>query len=61
MEFHKPVSDLNKMVTEVTIPAGRFEELTNAEATLSALEAAGVDNWEGYDHAMEILNETLED
>jgi len=43
---------------EVTIPAGRFEELTDAEAKLNALEAAGVDNWEGYDHAMDILNET---
>jgi hypothetical protein len=45
-------------LTEVTIPARRFKELTDAEATLNALEAAGVDNWEGYDHAMDILNET---
>jgi hypothetical protein len=52
---------MDKNLTEITIPAGRFEELTNAEATLSALEAAGVDNWEGYDHAMEILNENTED
>lgn len=41
---------------EVTIPANRFRELTDAEAKLNALEAAGVDNWEGYDHAMDILN-----
>lgn len=42
---------------EVTIPGDRFRELTDAEAKLNALEAAGVDNWEGYDHAMDILNE----
>lgn len=28
---------------------------------LRALEAAGVDNWEGYDYAMEIYKELLED
>jgi hypothetical protein len=49
---------MDKNLTEITIPAGRFAELTNAEAKLNALEAAGVDNWEGYDHAMDILNET---
>ncbi len=41
---------------EVTIPGDRFRELTDAEAKLNALEAAGVDNREGYDHAMDILH-----
>lgn len=41
---------------EVTISGSRFRELTDAEAKLNALESAGVDNWEGYDHAMDILN-----
>lgn len=39
----------------VTITAERLEELEAAEKRLSALEAAGVDNWSGYDHAMSIL------
>ncbi len=30
--------------------------LEDRVAKLDALEAAGVDNWEGYDDAMEILN-----
>lgn len=29
----------------------RYEELLDAEAKLDALEAAGVDNWCGYDEA----------
>ena len=29
------------------------DRLQNASDTLSALEAAGVDNWEGYEIAME--------
>jgi len=35
------------------IAPDRYEELVEAEARLQALEAAGVDNWEGYDEAME--------
>lgn len=31
----------------------RYAELLKAETTLAALEAAGVDNWEGYDDALE--------
>lgn len=43
---------------DVTIPVVRYVELCEAEEKLNALEAAGVDNWEGYGHAMDILNET---
>ncbi len=32
-----------------------IERLKEREAELNALEAAGVDNWEGYDSAMEML------
>ena len=35
----------------------RIEELLEFERKLDALEAAGVDNWEGYDIAMEALAE----
>lgn len=37
----------------------RAEEDAEDLAKLRALEAAGVDNWEGYGHAMQILHEGL--
>lgn len=40
----------------VTVSAERYAELIEAEAFLDALEAAGVDNWEGYDFAQEIFD-----
>lgn len=45
----------------VTISAEEYEYLLDCAETLSALEAAGVDNWEGYSYAMEILEEDDED
>lgn len=39
----------------ITIPLADFNDLMKADAKLAALEAAGVDNWDGYDYAMEIL------
>lgn len=41
----------------VTISRSEYEELLEAEEMLFALQAAGVDNWEGYSHALEILAE----
>lgn len=38
-----------------------LESLREDAAKLRALEAAGVDGWEGYDHAMEILRESEDD
>lgn len=38
-----------------------LEEIRKDRLKLRALEAAGVDNWEGYDYAMEIYKELLED
>lgn len=37
----------------VVIPKDRYEGLLEDERVLSALEAGGVDNWSGYDFAME--------
>ncbi|MGA6223519.1 hypothetical protein ACPESV_24680 [Streptomyces umbrinus] len=34
----------------------RIAELEERDSWLSALEAAGVDNWEGWDHAVELSN-----
>lgn len=39
----------------VEIDDERLEELEQAELKLLALEAAGVDNWDGYGFAMEEL------
>jgi hypothetical protein len=41
----------------VEVPKEQYDELIEAQEKLSALEAAGVDNWEGYDDAMRMLHE----
>lgn len=41
---------------QVAITPERLNELKHAEVTLGALEAAGVDNWEGYDDALAALH-----
>jgi hypothetical protein len=43
------------MMVEIT--EERYERLLASEDMLAALEAAGVDNWQGYDDAMDILRE----
>jgi hypothetical protein len=40
---------------QVAISPTRLNELKHAEVTLSALEAAGVDNWEYYGDALAAL------
>lgn len=42
--------------TDVAKLQARLAELEERDAWLSSLEAAGVDNWEGYDNAREIHN-----
>ena len=41
----------------VTISKTEYQNLQNDSIWLSALEAAGVDNWEGNDLALDILEE----
>ena len=41
----------------VTITLDEYEQLKADSAFLSALEQAGVDNWDGYDYAREIYQE----
>jgi hypothetical protein len=38
---------------KILIEQERLDELEESERKLWALEAAGVDNWEGYDQAMQ--------
>ena len=44
----------------VTITRKEYEELLDCKEYLECLEAAGVDNWEGYDYAMEMYNRECE-
>lgn len=46
---------------EVAISPERLNELKHAEVKLSALEAGGVDNWEGYDDSMHEIYSAGED
>ena len=41
----------------VVITKAEYEELKSDQKWLYALEAAGVDNWEGYFHAQEHMDE----
>lgn len=41
----------------VTISVEEYEKLQEDQQMLQALQAAGVDNWDGYDYARELLDE----
>lgn len=41
----------------VEITKERYDELVEAEDFLQCLQAAGVDNWDGYDIAQEMLED----
>ena len=45
----------------ITITEAEYKELQDAQDWVAALEAAGVDNWEGYDDAREIYRERSND
>jgi len=45
---------------QITIDQKRLKELEKAETILLALEAGGVDNWDGYDFALEKYHATVE-
>lgn len=45
----------------VTLTEAEHRELLTAYRTLSALEAVGVNNWDGYDGAMAILEDGNDD
>lgn len=47
-------------MSKVTIELSEYEELLEAAAWVSALEAAGVDSWEGYEEAQDIYDEMNE-
>lgn len=39
----------------ITISKEEYNELIDDQNLLNALRSAGVDNWEGYDYALEAL------
>jgi hypothetical protein len=45
----------------ITIKKSYYDELMENDLKLSALDAAGVDNWVGYDDAMDIFREWLDE
>lgn len=44
----------------ITISKEYFKELVDSQVWLDALKNAGVDNWSGYDYAIELLGEASE-
>lgn len=45
----------------ITIPKKEYERLSKRSEWLYALEAVGVDNWEGWDIAIDIFDEQNEE
>lgn len=48
------------MSNKIELSIEEFNSLKESEMRLLALESAGVDNWSGYDFAMELLQEMEE-
>lgn len=60
LKYAEPQSETlgaSKDADTVTISAKEYEQLVHNSKMYLALAAAGVDNWEGYDIAMEIMQE----
>lgn len=57
-EQEMTIYDLNKQVADMQAEMVRQSDKLQF---LSALESAGVDNWQGYSHAYEILDEWKEE
>lgn len=45
----------------ITITQSEYEELIEAERSLSCLSMAGVDNWDGYEYALGMYSEMYPD
>ena len=45
------------MSDTVTISKEEYDELLDDSKFLSALRACGVDNWSGYDNALDMIDE----
>ena len=45
----------------VTISKEEYDDLLDSQLMLSCLESAGVDNWDGYDYAIDEYREAKDD
>jgi hypothetical protein len=58
-DYREPYTDKDIIIVPkdecVTLTREEYNKLLEAKRFLRALEAAGVDNWEGYDIAKDIL------
>lgn len=54
------VDKVAEAMDTVTITRKEYDQLVKDSEWLSYLEAAGVDNWEGYDYAIEMMQEADE-
>ena len=60
--LHKPKKGKGSYMRQtIEIALEEFDSLKESEMRLLALENAGVDNWSGYDYAVEILQEMKEE
>ena len=55
------VDKVAEAMDTIEITRKEYDRLVKDSEWLSCLEAAGVDNWEGYDEALSILHESEED
>ena len=54
MEYY--IDELNKEKAKTSVLEIEIEKLEKRDNFLCSLEAAGVDNWEGFDIAIDIMN-----
>lgn len=45
----------------ITVTKEHYDELYEAYLWAEALDQSGVDNWEGYDYARDVLRESLKE
>ena len=61
-DFMQPhIVNLLDRVVEEFKESAHYKRLLKREAWLTCLESVGVDNWSGYDHAIDIRDEYNDD
>lgn len=56
-ELTEPIDSSSSIGEYMTIPLSRYEYYVERDEWLTALEHAGVDNWEGFDYAKDLLHD----
>ena len=55
------VDKIADVLDTIELSRADYNELVRRESFLSCLESCGVDNWEGYDYAIEMFQEEYPD